>query len=111
MELRIMSMGRNVFEDLGFPPEEAVALKLKTDLHTKIVKCAGRYSQQELQKLLGTSQPRISDLLRGKMSKFSLEMLVIYAERLGLHTEIRTKAPKRQARSRVAAAGLAHLVL
>ena len=63
-----------------------------------------------MQTLLDT-QPRISDLLRGKMSKFSLEMLVIYAEKLGLHTEIRTTAPEKQAQARRAAAGLAHFAL
>ena len=104
-------MTRNVFEDLGFSPEEAAALKIKTDLHTKIVKCAAHHSQRELQTLFNTTQPRISDLLRGKMSKFSLEMLVVYAEKLGIHTEIRTTASKRQARTRGAAAGLAHFVL
>ncbi|HET6179681.1 MAG TPA: XRE family transcriptional regulator [Candidatus Sulfotelmatobacter sp.] len=96
-------MGKSVFEDLGFSPAEAVALKLKTDLHTKIVKCAAPYSQAQLQTILDESQPRISDLLRGKMSKFSLETLVVYAEKLGLHTEIKTK----KARSHGAAAGLA----
>lgn len=95
-------MAKNLFEDLGFSPEEAAALKLKADLHTKIVKRAARYSQKQLQTMLDESQPRVSDLLRGKMSKFSLEMLVIYAEKLGLRTEIKT----RRARSRVAAAGL-----
>jgi predicted XRE-type DNA-binding protein len=95
-------MGKNLFEDLGFSPEEAAALRLKTDLHTKIVKCAARYSQKQLQSMLDEPQPRVSDLLRGKMSKFSLETLVIYAEKLGLRTEIRT----RKARSRGAAAGL-----
>jgi predicted XRE-type DNA-binding protein len=91
-------MTKNVFEDLGFSPEEAAALKLKADLHTKIVKSAARYSQKQLQTLLDESQPRVSDLLRGKMSKFSLEMLVIYAEKLGLRTEIRTtKVPSRGA--------------
>jgi len=104
-------MGRSVFEDIGFSPAEAAALKLKTDLHTKIVRCAAHHSQQELQTLLDTTQPRISDLLRGKMSKFSLEMLVIYAEKLGLRTEIRTTTPKKQARAHRAAAGSAHFVL
>jgi len=94
-------MSSKVFEDLGFSPEEAAALKLKTDLHTKIVQCASRYSQKQLQAILDELQPRVSDLLRGKISKFSLEMLVIYAEKLGLRTEIKT----RKARSRVAAAG------
>jgi predicted XRE-type DNA-binding protein len=98
-----MGMEKNLFEDLGFSPEEAAALKLKAGLHTKIVKRAARYSQKQLQAILDESQPRISDLLRGKMSKFSLEMLVIYAEKLGLRTEIKTK----RARSRAAIAGLA----
>ncbi len=84
-------MANNVFDDLGFSPEEAAALKLKADLHTKVVKAAARYSQRQLQTILDESQPRVSDLLRGKMSKFSLEMLVIYAEKLGLRTEIKTR--------------------
>jgi predicted XRE-type DNA-binding protein len=109
-ELRMMSMGKNVFEDLGFSPEEAATLKIKADLHTKIVKCAGRYTQHELQTILRTTQPRISDLLRGKMSKFSLEMLLIYAQKLGLRTELRTTQARKQARAQ-GAAGVAHSVL
>lgn len=101
-------MTRNVFEDLGFSPEEAATLKIKTDLHTKIVRRVGRYTQHELQKILSTSQPRVSDLLHGKMSKFSLEMLLIYAQKLGLHAEIKTTKARKQARSRGAAAGAAH---
>ena len=99
-------MARNVFEDLGFSPEKAAALKLKADLHSKIVKVASRHSQRELQNILQTSQPRISDLLRGKMSKFSLEMLVFYAERVGLETSIKTHA-----RTRGASAGVANFAL
>ena len=93
-------MSSKLFEDMGFSPEEAAALRLKTDLHTKIVKIAAQYSQKKLQAILHEPQPRVSDLLRGKMSKFSLETLVIYAEKLGLHTEIKT----RKIRARMAAA-------
>lgn len=103
-------MSRNVFEDLGFSPEEAVTFKIKTDLYSKIVRRASRYNQQELQEILSTTQPRISDLLRGKMSKFSLEMLLIYAQKLGLRAEIKTAEAKKQVRSRGAAAGIAHFV-
>lgn len=59
-------MSQKLFEDLGFSPQEAAALKLKADLNTRIVKAAAGYTQQELRKRLGTSQPRVSDLLRGK---------------------------------------------
>lgn len=104
-------MPRNVFEDLGFSPEEAATLKIKTDLHTKIVRRAGRYTQHELQSILSTSQPRVSDLLHGKMSKFSLEMLLIYARKLGLHVELKTTEASKQARVRGAAAGAAHFML
>lgn len=90
-------MPRNAFEDIGFSPEKAAALKLKADLHTRIVKAASRHSQRELGNILQTSQPRVSDLLRGKMSKFSLDMLVEYAERLGLETSIKTRARARGA--------------
>lgn len=99
-------MSHNVFEGVGFSPEKAAALKLKADLHNKIVKAASRHSQRELEKILQTSQPRISDLLRGKMSKFSLDMLVEYAERLGMETSIKTRA-----RTRGASAGSAELSL
>jgi predicted XRE-type DNA-binding protein len=100
------SMSRKLFEDLGFSPQEAAALKLKADLNTRIVKAAAGYTQHELQQKLWTSQPRVSDLLRGKMSKFSLDTLVVYAELLGLRTEIRTTGPKKRARTRGAAAGV-----
>ncbi len=90
-------MTQKLFEDIGFSPAEAKALKMKTDLHTEIVKAASRYSQHELESILQTSQPRISDLLRGKMSKFSLEMLVRYADQLGLDTKIETHARTQRA--------------
>ena len=77
-------MTDKLFEDLGFSPEKAAALTLKADLHSKIVKAASGYSQRELKRNLQTAEPRVSDLSRGKMSKFSLDMLVFYAERLGL---------------------------
>jgi predicted XRE-type DNA-binding protein len=87
-------MGSKLFEDLRFSPEEAAALRLKADLNTRIVKAAEGYTQQQLQAKLATSQPRVSDLLRGKIAKFSLDTLVVYAELLGLRTEI--KASKKR---------------
>jgi predicted XRE-type DNA-binding protein len=84
---------RNVFDDLGFSPEEAAALHMKSLLHSKIVRYAQNYSQSELQRMLGEPQPRISDLLRGKISKFSLETLVNYAEALHMRPEIKIHEP------------------
>jgi predicted XRE-type DNA-binding protein len=83
----------NVFDDIGFSPEEAAALRIKAELHSKIIRYAKNYSQSQLSKMLAEPQPRISDLLRGKISKFSLETLVTYAQALHMRPEIKTHEP------------------
>lgn len=88
-----MRRERNVFDDLGFSPEDAAALNMKSRLHSMIIRFAKNYSQAQLQKVLGEPQPRVSDLLRGKISKFSLETLVNYAEALHMRPEIKIHAP------------------
>lgn len=81
----------DVFDDLGFSPKKAASLKLKVDLHEKIMSRAKRYSQAQLAVLLHEPQSRVSDLMRGKLGKFSLEMLVFYGGQLGIHAqEVRT---------------------
>ncbi len=96
-----MRRARNVFDDLGFSSEEAAALNMKAALHSKIVFYAKNYSQTQLQTMLDEPQPRISDLLRGKISKFSLETLVNYAEALHLRPEIKTHTPATMRAARV----------
>ncbi len=76
----------NVLDDLGFPPERAAALKFKAELYLAILKCARQYSQKQLQVILGEPQPRVSELLNGKISKKSVDKLLYYAGRLGIET-------------------------
>jgi len=83
----------NVFDALGFSQEEAAALTMKAELHSKIVRIAKQFSRSELEEMLDEPQPRVSDLLRGKISKFSLEALVNYAEALHMRPEIKTHMP------------------
>ena len=85
----------DVLDDLGFSPKKAASLKLKADLHAKIMKRAKGYSQQQLQMILNETQSRVSHLLRGKIGGFTLDMLVFYAESLGIHAEIKTKEVKK----------------
>jgi predicted XRE-type DNA-binding protein len=59
----------NVLDDLGFSPVQATALKFKAELYQAILKCAKKYSQKELQIILGEPQPRVSELLNGKIAK------------------------------------------
>jgi predicted XRE-type DNA-binding protein len=83
----------NVFDQLGFSREDATALGMKSALHRKIIRYAKNYSQVQLSRILGEPQPRVSDLLRGKISKFSLETLVNYAEALDMRPEIKIHEP------------------
>jgi len=87
-------MKRNVFEQIGFSRDEAAALKMKSELHSRIIKTIKkrRCTQADLQKRLNEPQPRVSDLMTGKISKFSLETLITYAEALGLHPQILVEA-------------------
>ena len=87
----------DVFDDLGFSPKKAASLKLKSDLHEKIIKRAQEYSQQELQTILHETQSRVSQLMHGKIAGFTLDMLIFYADRLGIHAELKTKELKKPA--------------
>jgi predicted XRE-type DNA-binding protein len=73
-----------VLDDLGFPPEQATALKFKAELYQAILKCARKYSQKDLQAILGEPQPRVSELLNGKIANKSVDKLLCYAGLLGI---------------------------
>lgn len=75
----------NVWDALAETPEEAANLTLRSDLMMKIetiVKENG-WTQAEAAKRCGVTQPRINDLLRGRISRFSLDALVNIASALG----------------------------
>jgi predicted XRE-type DNA-binding protein len=86
----------NVLDDLGFSPEQATALKFKAELYQAILKVAKNYSQKELQRILGEPQPRVSELLNGKIANKSVDKLLYYAGRLGI--EARAKFAQTQRR-------------
>lgn len=87
MAIKVRRSSSNVYRDLGFSPEEAENLRARSDLMielTKIIK-ARRLTQAAAAKLLGVTQPRISDLMRGRIDRFSIDSVV---EMLG-HASLR----------------------
>jgi predicted XRE-type DNA-binding protein len=84
----------NVFNDLGFSDEEATLLQLRADLMASLRQAieARGWTQAQAAQSLGISQPRVSDLTRGKWDRFSLDMLLSLAVRAGLHPHIELKA-------------------
>lgn len=85
MATRIQPSSGNVFTDLGFGVEEAQNLKARSDLMielTRLIEARG-LTQAAAAKLLGVTQPRISDLVRGKIDRFSVDSLIEMLGRAG----------------------------
>jgi predicted XRE-type DNA-binding protein len=84
----------NVFADLGFSKEESTLLQLRADLMAslRLTIEARSWTQAQAAATLGIGQPRVSDLMRGKWDKFSLDMLVTLAVRAGLHPRVALEA-------------------
>jgi predicted XRE-type DNA-binding protein len=76
-----------VLDDLGFSPKQATALKFKAELYQAILKYAQRYSQKDLQVILGEPQPRVSELLNGRIANKTVDKLLHYAGRLGIEAK------------------------
>jgi predicted XRE-type DNA-binding protein len=99
--LKIERGSGNVFLDIGFSPEEAQNLHLRSELMTRVerfVKRSGT-TQTEAARALGITQPRLNDLLRGKIDKFSLDALVNMLGRAGMRVEVKvTKVPESRLR-------------
>ena len=79
----------NVFSDLGFPPDEAENLKLRSSLMIAIEKLIEERGLKQAQaaRLFGVSQPRISDLRRGRIDAFTIDSLVNMLAHAGIHLE------------------------
>ena len=94
MSEAVVNSSGNVFIDLGYSPDEAAILQMRADLMSKLRKFieAKKLTQANAAKILCVSQSRISDLIRGKWERFSLEMLVILATRAGMHVRLKTAA-------------------
>ncbi len=94
MTENILDSSGNIFIDLGFPPDEAAVLQMRADLMTDIRKFikSKNLTQVNAAEMFGVSQSRISDLVRGKWEKFSLEMLITLATRAGMHVSVNIAA-------------------
>ena len=99
MKLKVNRSSGNVFRDLGFPSEEAEHLLVRSDLMIKVQKliASRRLKQAEVAKILHITQPRVSDLLRGRIDLFSTDALIDMLARLGIRVRVVTTARKRVA--------------
>ena len=95
--LKVTPSSGNVFRDLGFSAEESEHLLIRADLLIQVQRriAARRLKQADVAKLLRVSQPRVSDLLRGRIDLFSTDMLIDMLARLGISVRLVLKPARR----------------
>jgi predicted XRE-type DNA-binding protein len=100
VKLKVTRSSGNVFRDLGFPEEEAEHLRVRADLLIQIQKAleARGLKQSEAAKLLGVTQPRVSDLVRGRLDLFSVDSLIDLLAKLGIRVRVVVISPKKRLR-------------
>ncbi len=80
----------SVWDAIEESPTEAASMKLRAELAIEIVERLRerKLTQAKAAELIGVTQPRISDLVRGRLDLFSLDVLVDMADRVGLRTRM-----------------------
>ena len=99
MATALQESSGNVFTDLGFEPEEALNLKVRSDLMieiSKLIEDRG-LTQKAAAELLKVTQPRVSDLVRGEIDRFSVDTLIEMLGHAGANVSfvVTPRAPSR----------------
>ena len=89
----------SVLDELGLDRQAALELKLKAALHQNILQLVKRrgYRARDLERILQVQQPRVSELVRGKLSTLSVARLLLYADLLGAKAEVKLKKARAHA--------------
>lgn len=99
--MKVKPSSGNVFRDLGFGPKEAEILRLRAELMVELKRLIQlrKLTQSSAARLFGVTQPRVSDLIRGRIDLFSIEALVNMLAKAGRRVELRfsTAGRNRQA--------------
>jgi predicted XRE-type DNA-binding protein len=99
MAVKFTRSSGNVFRDLGYSAAEAEHLRVRAELMLALDRLIRRrrLSQAQAAKLLGVSQPRVSDLVRGRFHRFSIDALVEMLARAGVKVHFATERGTRVA--------------
>ncbi|MBP6444675.1 MAG: XRE family transcriptional regulator [Gemmatimonadales bacterium] len=99
MATKVQRSSGNVFSDVGFPPEEAENLRLRSELMVQVRRIleGRKLTQAAGAQLFGVTQPRISDLVRGRIELFSIDGLVNMLAHAGVHVTLTVKRTRKVA--------------
>lgn len=99
MATKVQRSSGNVFRDAGFPPEAAENLRLRSELMVQVRRIleGRKLTQAAGAQLFGVTQPRISDLVRGRIELFSIDGLVNMLAHAGVHVTLTVKRTRKVA--------------
>jgi predicted XRE-type DNA-binding protein len=97
--VKITKGSDNVFEDVGFEGEEAIALKIKADLMIEIEKTirAAKLSQSKAAEMLGVPRPRLNRMLHGRFEGVTIDKMVAMVDRSGKKVELKVTRKRKSA--------------
>ncbi len=96
MATKIEKSKKNVFRELGFDVDESENLRIRSDLMIELGQLIEKrgWTQARAAEVMGVSQPRISDLVRGKIDRFSIDTLIAMLGSAGVRVRITTTASR-----------------
>lgn len=97
--IRMQKSSGNVFRDLGFPRAEAANLQVRSKMmiELEMIITERGLTQSAAAKILGVTQPRVSDLVRGNVAVFSIDTLVEMLDRFDVSVTFTTKRRRKSA--------------
>jgi predicted XRE-type DNA-binding protein len=95
--MKVEPSSGNVFRDFGFGPKDAESLRLRAELMVELKRLiqVRKLTQSSAARLFGATQPRVSDLVRGRIDLFSIEALVNMLAKAGRRIELKFSAAGR----------------
>ena len=95
--VRLHKSSGNVFLDIGFPRAEAANLQIRSKMMIELeyIILERGLTQRAAAKILGVTQPRVSDLVRGNIAVFSIDTLVEMLDRFDVSVTFTTKQRRR----------------
>ena len=88
-DIEVYPSSGNVFADLGLPNSDELLIKAELAHQISERIAARQLTQSQAAELLGIDQPKVSALIRGKLTGFSIERLLRFLNTLGISVEIR----------------------
>ena len=97
--IRSVKSSGDIFRDVGFGVEEAASLRIRSELMIRLSNLIKKRKLTQLAaaRLLGVTQPRVSDLVRGKIDLFSVDSLIDMISRAGGTVEVTVRVTKKAA--------------